>query len=64
MTTENEATCVGCGCTDSEACDDGMLGSCYWITVDRKAGVGVCSECPEALQRWKEGDRTPRIAHG
>lgn len=36
-----EATCTKCGCTDSLACPNG----CWWLTVDRKAGTGVCSNC-------------------
>jgi hypothetical protein len=36
-----EARCVKCGCTDSRAC----AGGCSWATVDRKAGVGICSSC-------------------
>lgn len=35
------ARCVNCGCTDNRACK----GGCYWISVDRKAGTGLCSEC-------------------
>lgn len=41
-----EAKCVGCGCTDSRACSiDGTV--CWWVRVDRVAGIGVCSECDE-----------------
>jgi hypothetical protein len=36
-----EATCTVCGCTDSKAC----VGGCWWETVDREAGTGVCSNC-------------------
>lgn len=36
-----EATCIGCGCTDSHGCPEG----CYWLAVDRAAGRGVCSSC-------------------
>ncbi len=36
-----EATCTKCGCTDSKAC----AGGCWWETVDREAGTGVCSNC-------------------
>ncbi len=36
-----EATCLGCGCTDSRACD----GGCGWVLVDRRRGIGVCTAC-------------------
>jgi hypothetical protein len=38
---KGEATCLGCGCTDSQAC---ALG-CSWILVDKRRGIGVCSGC-------------------
>jgi hypothetical protein len=41
-----EATCLVCGCTDSQAC---ALG-CSWTVVNRLTGVGVCSSCvPDQL---------------
>ncbi len=39
----NESVCIGCGCTDSFACE----GGCYWVDVDRTAGRGLCSTCDE-----------------
>lgn len=48
---EREAKCVGCGCTDSQAC----FGGCYWLKVDRKKRRGVCSSCPEKARGFKEG---------
>ena len=44
-----EAKCLGCGCTDSRACP----GRCYWLRVNRAAGFGVCSSCPDALPRYE-----------
>lgn len=35
--------CLGCGCTDTYACDCG----CYWLGVDPDSGFGVCSSCEE-----------------
>lgn len=51
------ATCIGCGCTDRQACvgDDGP---CSWLAVDYAAGVGVCSYCQTQLGRWNTGDRS------
>lgn len=42
-------TCLGCGCTDSHACDEG----CWWL-VRFQDGTGVCSSCgdvPAMLDR-------------
>ena len=49
------ATCIGCGCDDNHACEDG----CWWQRVDHKAGLGVCSECEDHAEAWDRGDRTP-----
>jgi len=49
-----ESTCIGCGCTDNNACENG----CFWKTTDRKAGIGVCSECSSHMKRWRAGDRS------
>lgn len=50
------ASCIGCGCDDFHAC---RPDSCYWLRVDYNAGAGVCSECPEHVEAWDRGDRTP-----
>lgn len=44
----NEAVCVGCGCSDFNACMT-HDGDCYWLKVNRKTGLGVCSECAEYI---------------
>lgn len=51
-----EATCIGCGCTDSRAC----AGGCSWLRLDRHKRVGVCSQCEDDLARWVAGDRALR----
>lgn len=43
-----EARCVGCGCTDSRACQQG----CCWLACDRAQGLGVCSSCESHLWPW------------
>ena len=43
LNNNTESKCIFCGCTDSRACE----GGCHWILVDRKSGLGVCSECSE-----------------
>jgi hypothetical protein len=50
------ATCIGCGCDDNHACEDG----CWWLRCDYVAGLGVCSQCEEHVEAWDRGDRTPR----
>lgn len=53
------ATCIGCGCDDQHACWDEAAGSpCGWLVVDYADGLGVCSTCPDHLERWNAGDRT------
>lgn len=54
------ATCIGCGCNDNHACDDGFGDGCSWLKVDRRAGVGVCSSCPGELKRWNRGERAAK----
>lgn len=33
--------CMGCGCTDAEACP----GGCFWCATDPETGNGICSTC-------------------
>ena len=56
------AHCIECGCHDMAACCtvEGR-DPCSWLAVDRQAGLGVCSACPAALQRWNTGDRTSAV---
>ena len=52
------ATCIGCGCDDFNACVNTVSDMpCHWNRVDRKSGLGVCSECSEHIGRWDGGDR-------
>jgi hypothetical protein len=37
-------TCIGCSCTDDEACD----GGCYWIAKSPSELAGACSTCCES----------------
>lgn len=48
---EAEATCVGCGCGDDNACMT-ERGPCHWLAVDRRDATGVCSQCPTHLHGW------------
>jgi len=56
------ATCIGCGCTDTQACyDDEADAGCHWERLDRRAGLGVCSCCKEVIEAWDQGDRQIRV---
>ncbi|EBI5643490.1 ParA family protein [Salmonella enterica subsp. diarizonae] len=44
-----EAVCVGCGCTDNNACVNEFREPCRWLKVNRQTGLGVCSSCPSFL---------------
>ncbi|MDY7806119.1 hypothetical protein [Burkholderia stagnalis] len=60
-----KALCIGCGCDDFHACwDDAHESPCFWKRVDRRAGLGVCSACPECVSAWDAGDRTVRVPSG
>ena len=53
------AQCIGCGCDDNHACYDEIADNpCHWVRLDRSAGLGVCSACPDDVPRWDAGDRT------
>ena len=55
----NVAHCIECGCDDYDVCIDPETNeTCHWIALDREAGVGVCSICSRALNRWESGDRS------
>lgn len=62
-TSSTICTCIACGCDDLNACIDRVRSiervvGCHWIRKDATAGVGVCSNCPEAAARFDAGDRT------
>ncbi|ENM5835049.1 hypothetical protein NTH44_003141 [Vibrio metoecus] len=48
----NEAVCIGCGCSDTNACFENNQ-ACYWLKVDREKQQGVCSNCPDFLAQFK-----------
>lgn len=39
----NIAVCIGCGCDDLHACEDGLGDPCAWFVVDRRLGIGICT---------------------
>lgn len=47
------STCIGCGCTDNQACD----GGCEWLAVDRVTKRGVCSSCEAHLAAFEAEQR-------
>ncbi|EJJ4075293.1 ParA family protein [Salmonella enterica] len=46
---DEEAVCVGCGCTDNNACVNEFREPCHWLKVNRQTGLGVCSSCESFL---------------
>ncbi|EIT6418004.1 ParA family protein [Salmonella enterica] len=44
-----EAVCVGCGCTDNNACVNEFREPCHWLKINRQTGLGVCSSCESFL---------------
>lgn len=48
-------SCVGCGCSEMDACD----GGCAWAGKAYIKGQerGVCTACPAAIKRWQAGKR-------
>jgi dissimilatory sulfite reductase (desulfoviridin) alpha/beta subunit len=57
----DEAACIGCGCTDTNACvDHENHEACHWLRVDYGKHAGVCSACSADVARWDAGDRAPR----
>ena len=58
------AVCIGCGCDDLHACwDDDASAPCTWLRLDRTAGLGVCSACPESTEAWDAGDLEIKVPH-
>jgi hypothetical protein len=47
---KKERVCLGCGCSDMHACENG----CFWLEIDRDSGFGICSECEEFIDDYKE----------
>lgn len=61
----DQAQCVGCGCTDSQACWDEAAGhACSWLRVDYAQKKGVCSCCEEHVEAWDRGHHAGRGDHG
>lgn len=50
------AFCLGCGCSDHDACENAVSGeTCSWLVVDYAYQKGICSECPEHMPIWPQG---------
>jgi hypothetical protein len=48
-----DSTCIGCGCTDSQACE----GDCHWMRHCEEQRVGICSasRCQLLVPVWDVG---------
>jgi hypothetical protein len=61
-TTAAGPACIGCGCTEDNACfDEATYLPCTWIRLDTAEGKGVCSCRSELEAEWDAGDREFRI---
>lgn len=49
-----ETVCIGCGCSDFRACEEG----CSWLRNDTLTLLGVCSGCAGHVYRFDAGDRS------
>lgn len=58
MFCEDDARCLGCGCTESWGCDTG----CAWVWVS-DLGLGLCSNCRtrRTLARLRHALRCRRL---
>lgn len=41
----NETVCIGCGCTERNACVDLAGEACRWVAVSVDGMTGICSAC-------------------
>lgn len=48
-----DSTCIGCGCTDSSPCLNSGR-PCHWLVVDREQGMGVCSQCGQFIDSFRD----------
>jgi hypothetical protein len=54
--------CIGCGCTNDDACyDEAAEDACHWIRLDAAEGKGLCSCCRDMEEAWDAGDREFRV---
>lgn len=52
------AICIGCACTDNQACPDG----CWWLRLHKDETKGVCSNCEDHRERFDNGDFAIAVA--
>lgn len=45
---ENE--CFGCGCSDSNSCDE----TCGWVVLESELGLGVCTNCHKHIDAFNK----------
>lgn len=58
------AICIACGCDDDHGCPAatcqvGDERTCFWLQFDAEKRVGLCSECGDFRNVWKQGAREP-----
>lgn len=58
------AICITCGCDDEHGCQVSHCRvaderTCFWLHFDAEKNVGLCSECGDFRNVWKQGGREP-----
>ena len=58
------AICIACGCDDAHGCPASLVTiddvrTCFWLHFDAEKNVGLCSECGDFRNVWKQGAREP-----
>jgi ParB/RepB/Spo0J family partition protein len=58
------AICIACGCDDNHGCPAVLCKvaderACFWLHFDAEKNVGLCSECGDFRNVWKQGARVP-----
>lgn len=67
MTICMKPICIACGCDEDHGCPPTLCPiagarGCFWLHFDARENVGLCSECGDFMQAWKQGRREPLVA--
>jgi hypothetical protein len=57
-----EPTCIHCGCTQLNACVDGLGQGCSWVNVDSRTNRGHCSACRNKGLKFYGEEEVPMAA--
>jgi hypothetical protein len=61
----DQAKCRVCGCTEADCsgCFERTARPCYWVELDLKRGVGLCSACASTEQKSVSAKRFRDAVH-